>query len=673
MANPSRSHFSLQAIGIEGALITLAPTGFLVAGTFSAKTTLSLWRFGAATAAALLCLFTAFFLLQRPNLARWSGFLALLAAGLTAAPRMLLDPVAALLWAVAMLSFAFLLIEYRFLPDPAIRTTVVKRNRQRARWSTLSILGLLFGSLFTDTADQAVTQAVLGCAILTSHALLCRWIWHQYQGHARTTLLILDCALLMAAGLSMQAGTPRLATLVALAPNLFLLAGKSAALEQREQWWEPLLNHPSRILFTTFFGLCCLGTMLLLLPRATQTMGIAPIDAAFTAVSAVCVTGLTVLDTPTAFSPLGQFFLVILIQAGGLGIMTLTTVGMHALGKRLSLRQERLLTSLTETSHQDLVTSLWTIVRFTFLVEGAGALLLSSFFFAAGDHLAQALWRGLFTSISAFCNAGFALQSNNLIAYQGNPLILHTIAALIIFGGLAPAVSLLFPRWLTRQTVPLSARIAFTVTLVLLLTGTGFFLLLEWNGALAGLSPADKVHNAWFQAVTPRTAGFNSIDITGLSNPIVAIMVCLMFIGGSPGGTAGGIKTTTLGVLMMTFWASIIGRAEIIAQNRRISQETINRAVTITASGFIILSLVIFMLQMTQQIPARELIFEAASALGTVGLTIGATPKLDDMGKIIVMCAMFVGRIGPMTLFMLLSQERQGPQPRCPESRISLT
>ena len=264
------------------------------------------------------------------------------------------------------------------------------------------------------------------------------------------TLLALDLAVLTWTGSSLAAGAPRIALLAVILPNLLIAIGKTQPMEPREQWWEPLLNHPSRVLFTTFFGLCCLGAILLLLPQATS-MGIALTDAAFTAVSAVCVTGLTVVDTPSTFTPLGLGCLLLLIQLGGLGIMTLTTVALHALGKRLSLRQERLLTSLTETSHQDLVVSLLTIIRFTFLVEAAGSLLLGGLFLAAGDSLPQALWRGLFTSISAFCNAGFALQSDSLIAYQTNPLILHTIAALIVFGGLAPATSLLLPHWLKGQ------------------------------------------------------------------------------------------------------------------------------------------------------------------------------------------------------------------------------
>jgi trk system potassium uptake protein TrkH len=397
------------------------------------------------------------------------------------------------------------------------------------------------------------------------------------------------------------------------------------------------------------------------------------VDAAFTSVSAVCVTGLIVLDTPHDFTVFGQVLILLLIQLGGLGIMSIATVAMHAMGRRLSLHQERLLTSMTDTDHRDLVVSLVTILRFTFMAEGLGALLLAGLFRFTGDNWGQAVWRGLFTAISAFCNAGFALQSDNLIPYQENPFILHIVALLIVFGGMAPATSLLVPRWLAGRPVGVSVRLALVTTAVLLVSGALMFLAFEWNGTLSNLTVGDKIHNAWFQSVTLRTAGFNSVDINNVVNPSCLIMICLMFIGGSPGGTAGGVKTTTIALLVMTFWASVTGRSEVIVQNRRIPPGTINRAVTIVSSGALVWVVIVLMLEMTQQIPARELLFEVTSALGTVGLSVGATNHLDGIGKIIVMIAMFVGRIGPMTLFMLLSADRSVSVSRCLDAKVTLT
>lgn len=454
---------------------------------------------------------------------------------------------------------------------------------------------------------------------------------------------------------------------------LFLLLPRSNTIERREHWWQVLLNHPARILISTFFALSALGTLMLIIPAATKAGAIHFVDAAFTSMSAVCVTGLIVLDTPNDFSMVGQFFILILIQLGGLGIMSIATVALHAMGRRLSLRQERVLTSMTDTDHHDLAASLVIILKFTFIAEAIGAVVLTGLFYSVGDTLGQASWRGVFTAISAFCNAGFALQSDNLISYQTHPFILHMVAILIIIGGLAPATSLIFPKWIRRQKIPVTARIALVATLILLVSGTFFILALEWNGILSGLSFFDKIHNAWFQSATLRTAGFNSVDITGMISPTFLVMLCFMFIGGSPGGTAGGIKTTTIGILALTFVANITNRNVVIIKNRRILSGTIYRAITIVASGAIVWFVMVLMLEITQQISVRDLIFEATSAIGTVGLSTGATAGLDEIGKIIIMIAMFIGRIGPMTLFMLLSEDHSAPASRCPDAKITLT
>jgi trk system potassium uptake protein TrkH len=353
--------------------------------------------------------------------------------------------------------------------------------------------------------------------------------------------------------------------------------------------------------------------------------------------------------------------------------MSITTVALHAMGRRLSLKHERLLVSITDTSHHDLIRSIATILKFTFVTEGLGALLLSVSFYFSGDQLGIAIWRGLFTAVSAFCNAGFALQSNSLFPYQTNPLVLHIVATLIVFGGLAPATGLVVPRWATGKPIPIPAKIALITSIVLLTTGTFFVLAFEWNGVLAGLSFADKLQNAWFQSVTLRTAGFNSVDIVNISSPTFIIMIIFMFIGGSPGGTAGGVKTTTIGILAITFWSNIANKDQITIQNRRIHPGTIYRAVTVVLSGIAIWFLVVIMLEVTQNISSRDLIFEATSAIGTVGLSTGATPLLDEIGKVIVIIAMFVGRIGPISLFMLLNDEQTVSDTRYPEERVSIT
>jgi trk system potassium uptake protein TrkH len=222
--------------------------------------------------------------------------------------------------------------------------------------------------------------------------------------------------------------------------------------------------------------------------------------------------------------------------------------------------------------------------------------------------------------------------------------------------------------------VPIPARIALTASIALLVLGTVFIMAFEWDGLLAGLSFSGKIQNAWFQSATLRTAGFNSLDIAAIANPTFLLMLVFMFIGGSPGGTAGGVKTTTVGILALTFYANITNREEVILQNRRISAVTVYRAVTIVAAGLLLWFGVVLMLEVTQpQIPVRDLIFEVTSALGTVGLSTGATPLLDEIGKIIIIIAMFCGRIGPVTLFMLLSDGQKSSASRCPDAKIFLT
>ncbi|MBF0389704.1 MAG: potassium transporter TrkH [Desulfamplus sp.] len=439
------------------------------------------------------------------------------------------------------------------------------------------------------------------------------------------------------------------------------------------QWWEMFLNHPARIMITTFMVLCIFGTAILILPIASLNGSINILDAAFTSVSAVCVTGLIVLDTPKDFSTVGQFFILILIQLGGLGIMSITTVGMHAMGRRLTLRQERLMTTITETDHKDLIKSLAAILKFTFIAEGFGALILSLLFYQIGDSFGQALWRGVFTSISAFCNAGFALQSDSLISYQANPMVLHTVAALIIFGGIAPATTMLIPKLIGGKNIAVAPYIALATTVVLLVAGALFILAFDWNGVLSELSVVNKIHNAWFQSVTLRTAGFNSVDITGVTNPTFIVMIFMMFIGGSPGGTAGGIKTTTIAIIILTFWANITNRKSVIVLNRRVQSRVIYRAITIAVSGALMWCAMVLMVDITQQIPLSDTIFEVTSAMGTVGLSTGATSLLDEIGKVIIMISMFAGRIGPITLFMLLSEDRYDNSSRYQNAKISLT
>jgi trk system potassium uptake protein len=667
-----RSRKHKVPIGLEGALLVLSPLLLLLPFSGNGTAQPASWQLilaGVATGIGILC---ALVLARSPLIGGWLGCATTLLGFTVFLPVLAKNPFAALSAAIGLIFIIATLYDFITAYRGAVPGKPAGYIRQQARWAALAIPAAVVARQMLDIDEARLGTYVIGGVAVLAQILFVWWAIKERAGLALILsgigLAAMGYALLVASGICVTA-----AALVMSVVNLATLPRLKARGPEEEHWWDSLLNHPARILVTTFFSLCAIGTALLSMPAATKNGVIETVDAVFTAVSAVCVTGLIVLDTPHDFTLFGQFCILLLIQLGGLGIMSITTVALHTLGQRLSLKQERLMTSMTGTDRTDLVHSLATILKFTFIAEGLGALALSTLFISAGDAPAQGIWRGVFTAISAFCNAGFALQSDSLVSYQTNPLVLQTIATLIIFGGMAPATSLIIPRWLSGKSIPLSARIALITTVAMLIAGTFFILSFEWNGILYGLSTMDKIQNAWFQSATLRTAGFNSVDFSGITGPAFMVMVAFMFIGGSPGGTAGGVKTTTIAILAITFWTSIANRNEVIVQNRRIHARTIYRAVTVVASGAAIWFLVVLMLEVTQQISSRDLVFEATSAIGTVGLSTGATAHLDEVGKIIISIAMFIGRVGPATLFMLLSSEQPISDTRHPEATISIT
>lgn len=441
-----------------------------------------------------------------------------------------------------------------------------------------------------------------------------------------------------------------------------LLASGAAALLHRPQAHGPasivdaVLASPARLLVASFTAIAVVGWFVLLLPMASTAPGsIRSLDALFTAVSATCVTGLIVLDTPTDFTWFGQAAILVLIQLGGLGIMTFAAAGAVFLGRRLGVREEALAASLVGGAavRRDLETALGTVLRVTFWTEGLGAAVLTPLFLLDGDGLGQALWRAVFTSVSAFCNAGFALQTESLVPYQHSPAVLLTVSAIIAVGGLGPLVVVATPI-LRRGRGTLHAKLVVATTLALLVVPAALFLALEWNGTLGGMNVGDKLVNAWFQSVTLRTAGFNSIDFGALHPATWTVSIVCMFIGGSPGSTAGGAKTTTLAVMVLAVVAAVRGRAEASVFGRRIPHRTVYEATAITTVGVLSAAGALVAMQVTQAVPTDRALFEVVSALGTVGLTMGATGALDDVGKLLIIACMFAGRVGPLTLFIFL-------------------
>ena len=434
--------------------------------------------------------------------------------------------------------------------------------------------------------------------------------------------------------------------------------------------YDEVVKSPARILPVTFLLLCILGGILLYLPCCGKMNFI---DALFTSVSGVCVTGLSVQDISTELNIFGQFILMLLIQAGGLGIMSISSIIFLLLGKKMSVTYEKNARSMFDAeSREEIKESLFLIFKYTFILEFTGFVILSLRFAYQNKDIWFVLKQGLFLAVSAFCNAGYALISDNLIPYNSDPIIILTVSFLIIFGGIAPVIAITLPKFLKGEKLSPVAKIVFNTTIALLVIGTVLILISSFDGALYGMSFSDKVLNAFFQSVSARTAGFCSIDLSNIPCGSYFTLVTLMIIGGSPGGTAGGIKTTTFAILIITAYNTFLGRKNI-TRNREISHETVYKAITLIFAYLLILMISCFLLLTTQMLPHSKLIFEAVSAMGTVGLSMGVTPYLDTFGKIVIILTMFLGRVFPAMVIYYLNSRTNEFYLSYPNAKISLT
>lgn len=485
--------------------------------------------------------------------------------------------------------------------------------------------------------------------------------------------IVLAAVPVAALGLASQEKPAQAVSLLALVQVGTLLAARDRE-ATGAGWTGLILHHPARLVVVTFLALCSAGTVLIALPICSATGdSIGLLDSAFTAVSAVCVTGLIVVDTAEAFSVVGQVVVLALIQLGALGIMSLSTAALGLLGRRLSLRHEGAVAGLFSAAHRGRLNA---ALRQTFLVtmsaELIGAVLLTILFLGHGDDLGAAAWRGLFTAVSAFCNAGFALQTDSLMPYAHDAGVLNVVAVLIILGGLSPLAIVAAPHLWRRRPVPLQVKIIFLATAVLLGAGFVGYLALEWNHSLAGMSLLDRLDNAWFQGVTLRTAGFNSVDMSEIRTATLPFMAVFMFIGGAPAGTAGGIKITTAWVLLLAVIGSLRGIAQARIFGRRIPHRTVYEASAIVMIGMAVVMMMLIAIFLTQDMPARLAAFEVVSAVGTVGLSLGATSLLDEVGEVLIMVTMFLGRVGPLTAFVFLAERQMRPRLEYPEEEVEV-
>ena len=441
-------------------------------------------------------------------------------------------------------------------------------------------------------------------------------------------------------------------------------------------------RHAESILALGSLAVILLGTVLLALPVASRSgKGIGLFDSLFTATSAVCVTGLVAVDTGTTFSLFGQVVLLVLIQVGGLGFMVFATMIMVALGRKISIRGRMLIReSMNGTSLSDLGRLTWLYLLLSLAIETVGTILLSIRLVPLFGWK-HGIWMALFHAVSAFCNAGFDLFGSyaSLTAFSGDLLVLLTVAMLIILGGLGFAVILETLR--NRQGfrgLSLHTRIVLVTTLSLVLIGTVFYWLAERTNpeTLAGCDEGEKVLNAFFQSVTMRTAGFNSFDLSRIRDGSKLFSSVLMMIGASPASTGGGIKTTTFAVLVLLMLSVVRGENEVNVARRRLSGDITRRALAV--SVLFLTTLVTGTLAITfienGRFPLEDILFEASSAMGTVGVSAIGTPALHPASRAVLLPMMFLGRVGPLTLAFAVAK-RQGKiktLSKYPEERIMI-
>lgn len=418
------------------------------------------------------------------------------------------------------------------------------------------------------------------------------------------------------------------------------------------------------------------GALLLTLPISSANgTPTSFIDSLFTATSATCITGLVTLDTATHWSTFGKVVIITLIQVGGLGFMAFTTLFALILGKKITLKQRLIMQEAMNTfSIQGLVSMMRYILIFTFSVEFIGAMLLSTQFIPMFG-LGKGIVYSFFHSISAFCNAGFDLMGNfsSLTGLYDNSVIILTIGSLIVVGGVGFSVWVDIYKNKDLKKLSLHSKLVLSMTTILIVGGAILMFVFEFNNpnTMGPMGVKDKMLSSLFASITPRTAGFNSISTSDMTLAGRSLTILLMFVGASPGSTGGGIKTSTAGILLMTVICVIRGREDTEIFKRRINKDLVYKAFTIVTLSIGIVIGVTMILSITEVGASLEyLIYEVVSAFGTVGLTLGLTPSLTTIGKVMLALTMYCGRVGPMTLFLALTNRKKNRGIRYPEDKI---
>ncbi|MBC2580284.1 TrkH family potassium uptake protein [Clostridium sp. DJ247] len=431
-----------------------------------------------------------------------------------------------------------------------------------------------------------------------------------------------------------------------------------------------------QVLTLGFVIIILIGAVLLWLPISSNNGQYTNfIDCIFISTSATCVTGLVTLDTGTHWNRFGQIVILFLIQIGGLGFMSISTLFALIMGRRVTLKERLVIQqALNSSKLQGLVALSKYLLIFTFLTEAIGAILLSTQFIPQFG-LKKGIFYSIFHSISAFCNAGIDIIGGfrSLTPYHGNTIIIMTISMLIVVGGLGFFVWQEIYYFRQRKRISLHSKIVIVSTVFLIFIGAILMFLFEMNNqsTIGPMSIKDKVVSSLFASIVPRTAGFNSISTSDMTGEGKLLTIIFMFIGGSPGSTAGGIKTTTAALLIITVISVIRGREETEIYERRIGKDLVYRALAITVMGMGIVVLATFILCITEAQDSLEyILYEVVSAFGTVGLSLGLTPNLSTLGKIILCFIMYCGRLGPLTVALALAKKTVPSSIRYPEDKI---
>jgi len=433
----------------------------------------------------------------------------------------------------------------------------------------------------------------------------------------------------------------------------------------------------SLVLIYGFAITIVIGTVLLMLPIASKTgHPTSLVDALFTSTSAVCVTGLVIVDTGNYWSFFGQSVILALIQIGGFGFMATATLLLLLFGRSIGLRERLLIReSMGLKRLGGLVGLIKQIAIFAILTEAIGAVIFYIRFSTAGTQ-GMAIWKSIFHSVSAFNNAGFDLFGDfqSLSGYQRDPLTVITTAILIILGGISFLVLSDILKRRNIKRLSLDSKLVLSSTLFLLILGTVVIFITEFSdpGTLGTLSPLQKLLNAFFQSVTARTAGFSTISMGSATTYVLFFTMLLMFIGGASGSTAGGIKVNTFGLLSATIWSTIRGKEKAGAFRNEFIAQQMNRALALVILSLILLFTVVFLLTITEKFNFIQLLFETVSAFGTVGLSTGITPGLSTAGRLIITITMFIGRLGPLALVLALTQRQQAAKYRYPKGVVRI-